>query len=81
MKAKIKNPVFFIFSDDIDWCRQNLKGLERIVFVEGNVHKASFAAGIAYNKFVNSDFADTAYFEPDYGKDFVPGKPTIKGLK
>ncbi len=54
---------------------------KNIVFVEGNVHKASFAAGIAYNKFVNSDFADTAYFEPDYGKDFVPGKPTIKGLK
>ena len=32
-------------------------------------------AKIAYQKFNNKDFEDTAYFEPFYLKDFVAGKP------
>lgn len=31
-------------------------------------------------KFENRDFEDTAYFEPFYLKDFIAGKPKIKGL-
>lgn len=35
IKKKVKNPKFYVFSDDISWCRQNLKGLdENIVFVD-----------------------------------------------
>lgn len=30
---------------------------------------------LALEKFINQDFADTAYFEPFYLKDFVAGKP------
>ena len=36
---------------------------------------------IAQQKFNNSEFVDVAYFEPFYLKDFVPGTPTVKGLK
>ncbi len=33
MKAKIDDPTFFVFSDDIDWCKQNLKFLPEAEFV------------------------------------------------
>jgi len=31
-------------------------------------------------KFNKSDFENVAYFEPFYLKDFVAGKPRVKGL-
>ncbi|TVR40849.1 MAG: tRNA (adenosine(37)-N6)-threonylcarbamoyltransferase complex dimerization subunit type 1 TsaB [Bacteroidia bacterium] len=34
----------------------------------------------ALTKFQQRDFVDTAYFEPFYLKDFVAGKPKVKGL-
>ncbi len=34
----------------------------------------------AHEKFTARDFADVAYFEPFYLKDFVAGKPKVKGL-
>jgi Glycosyl transferase family 11 len=33
---KIEEPVFFIFSDDIDWCKSNLKLQQRHFFVDMN---------------------------------------------
>jgi len=31
-----KDKTFFIFSDDIEWCKENFKHLKNVVFVEGN---------------------------------------------
>lgn len=40
VKEKLTAPHFFLFSDDLDWCRQNLEGMglqpEEVTFVEGN---------------------------------------------
>lgn len=36
LKKKIKNPKFFIFSDDINWCKKNLKLPLNSVFVDIN---------------------------------------------
>ncbi|MDR2906744.1 MAG: tRNA (adenosine(37)-N6)-threonylcarbamoyltransferase complex dimerization subunit type 1 TsaB [Bacteroidales bacterium] len=36
---------------------------------------------IAQNAFENKIFEDVAYFEPFYLKDFIAGKPSVKGLK
>src|SRR6056297_581010 len=33
---KIKNPKYFVFSNDITWCKENLKGNRDIFFVEDN---------------------------------------------
>ncbi len=38
-------------------------------------------AQLATMAFNNNDFVDVAYFEPYYLKNFVPGTPTVKGLK
>jgi tRNA threonylcarbamoyladenosine biosynthesis protein TsaB len=42
---------------------------------------ARYLAGLAYRKYENSEFVDTAYFEPFYLKDFIAGIPKVKGLK
>ena len=33
---KLDNPVFYIFSDDIEWCRKNIKSSDKYFFVEAN---------------------------------------------
>jgi len=54
---------------------------ENVFFLDDQVHRAANACKLAYEKFLKSDFENTAYFEPDYGKEFLPGKPVVKGLK
>lgn len=34
VKSRVKDPVFFIFSDDINWCVKHLNGLENVHFIE-----------------------------------------------
>ena len=41
MRRRARNPVFFLFSDDLLWCRQNKEALgfredDKLVFVDGN---------------------------------------------
>lgn len=43
-------------------------------------HSAANLAGIAEDKYIKKEFEDVAYFEPFYLKDFVAGKPRVKGL-
>jgi tRNA threonylcarbamoyladenosine biosynthesis protein TsaB len=35
---------------------------------------------LAEKEFANGHFADLAYCEPFYLKDFIAGKPRVKGL-
>lgn len=37
MDKKIDNPVYFIFSDDIDWCKKNLFKDDKVFFVNQNM--------------------------------------------
>lgn len=36
INQNVCSPYFFIFSDDIDWAKENLKGIKQIYFVEHN---------------------------------------------
>lgn len=36
IEKKVKNPVFFVFSDDIPWCRHNLKIGDNVYFIDHN---------------------------------------------
>jgi hypothetical protein len=38
IEKQIKTPTYFIFSDDMPWCKQNIKG-DNIVYIEGNDDK------------------------------------------
>ena len=42
---------------------------------------AAFMASLSDQAWHNGDFVDVAYFEPFYLKDFVAGKPHVKGLE
>ncbi len=53
----------------------------RVVFSESNVHSATGMVRLANAKFAAADFEDVAYYEPFYFKEFVPGKPRVKGLE
>lgn len=64
-------------------------GAEKCISVLGNEHFTlleQFHASSLYmmepvnNAWESRDFADTAYFEPFYLKDFIAGKPKVKGL-
>jgi hypothetical protein len=60
IKTKIKNPLFFIFSDDIDWVRANLK-TENCVFVSNpniaEVEELTLMSQCSHNIIANSTFS------------------------
>ncbi|MBU6468011.1 MAG: alpha-1,2-fucosyltransferase, partial [Betaproteobacteria bacterium] len=38
---KIKNPSFFVFSDDINWCKSNFRYLNNVSYIENNENEPS----------------------------------------
>lgn len=62
MKTKITNPVFFVFSDDMAWSREFLKGYSNVEFVElgesvKSIHDMKLMAACKYNIIANSSFS------------------------
>lgn len=58
----------------------NFRGNE-VVFITTGIHSAANMHQPAITRFSAQNFEDTAYFEPFYLKDFIPGKPKVKGLR
>lgn len=60
LKKMVKDPRFFVFSDDIEWCRKNLK-LGEMVFVEDKARQASediyLMQHCLHNMVANSSFS------------------------
>ena len=69
-----KAPVFFIGNGVTKW--KTLCTHPKAIFIEDALPSAIQMGKIAYQKYVENDFEDTAYFEPYYLKDFVAGKST-----
>lgn len=40
----VENPFFFIFSDDIRWCKENIEALENVFFVDDSFYDSKFAS-------------------------------------
>ncbi len=68
------------FGDGSGKCRSVIKSCNAL-FLNDIWPSALGMIAEAEQKFALGDFADTAYFEPFYLKDFVAGKPKVKGLK
>jgi tRNA threonylcarbamoyladenosine biosynthesis protein TsaB len=79
LNETINNKVF-IFGNGADKCKTVLTGRKNIYFSDNIKASASSIAILASEKFKNSEFENTAYFEPYYLKDFIAGKPHVKGL-
>jgi len=73
-KDELKQKVIF-FGDGSDKAKKTIKN-KNASFVANFHPSASFVGMLSYQKFLDSDFEDIAYFEPFYLKDFVAGKKT-----
>ena len=62
-------------------CRPLLENHPNARFVSGFETSAKFMVPLAFERFNSGRFEDLAYFEPFYLKEFVAGKPRVKGLR
>jgi len=70
-----------IFGNGAAKCRE-IYALRSNILFPGSVFPSACSIGqLAYEKFKQADFENTAYFEPFYLKDFIAGKPNVKGLR
>ena len=53
---------------------------KRIIIRDDILPSAKLICPIANKRILNSEFEDMAYFEPLYLKEFIAGKPKLKGL-
>ncbi len=83
IKTKINNPLFFIFSDDIEWVRKNLK-IENCVFISNpkiaETEEMYLMSQCSHNIIANSTFSWWgAYLNQNQGKIVVaPKQWTVK---
>ena len=76
-----QNNHLYLFGDGADKFASLFENDENITVVEKFHCSAAYMAELADKAFKNNDFVDTAYFEPFYLKNFVPGMPKVKGLE
>jgi tRNA threonylcarbamoyladenosine biosynthesis protein TsaB len=69
-----------ICGDGSSKCREILPQADNVVYIDGVFPSAKFMVPIGQRKFSGEEFEDLAYFEPFYLKEFIAGKPRVKGL-
>jgi len=68
------------FGDGASKCISTFESNNNYTFFD-NINLSAFAICVlAESEFKNNNFADVAYCEPFYLKDFIAGKPRVKGL-
>ena len=70
----------WLFGDGAPKLHSLFDGTEQIHIIDDFVPSAAYMATLADQALKVGDFVDVAYFEPFYLKDFVAGKPHVKGL-
>ena len=68
------------FGNGAGKCQEVLAGHENAIFLNDFNLSSSFMSSLAEDAFRQKRFEDVAYFEPFYLKDFIAGKPKVKGL-
>ena len=76
-----KDHHLYLFGDGADKCAELFANDDKITVIKDFHCSAKYMNEIAQRKLDTKDFVDVAYFEPFYLKDFVPGTPSVKGLK
>ena len=60
----------YFFGDGMPKAKSLLEALPNVQFIDGIVPSSTALVQLAYQKYVNQEFADVAYAEPFYLKDF-----------
>lgn len=74
-----KTNTLILAGDGADKCRNLLTG-DGIIYLDNFTASARFMLEPAMKAFNEQRFENVAYFEPFYLKDFIAGKPRVKGL-
>ena len=61
-------------------CKPLLENRGNLLFIDDFQASAKYMISLAERKYSNNTFENIAYFEPFYLKDFIAGKPRVKGL-
>ncbi len=77
----LQEHVVFFGGEGAAKCKPLLENHPNAFFPNGIQASASFMISIAANFFKQQRFENLAYFEPFYLKDFIAGKPRVKGLR
>ncbi len=75
-----EHPVLFA-GTGAEKCKELLSNNPNARFLEGFQASARFMIGGSEKRFAEDRFENLAYFEPYYLKDFIAGKPRVKGLR
>jgi len=70
----------WLFGDGAPKLKQVFESQPNINIVDGFKPSAAYMLNLADKALREHNFVDVAYFEPFYLKDFIAGKPHVKGL-
>ncbi len=76
----LANHILIFAGDGAAKCKPLLTQHPHARFMDDFHASAQFMISLAEKRFQTNQFEDLAYFEPYYLKDFVAGKPKVKGL-
>ncbi len=76
----IEYSTIYITGNGAEKCKPLFVGKNNLVFCDSKT-SAKNMAQIAEKEFQQNNFADLAYCEPFYLKDYIAGKPNVKGLR
>ena len=76
----VSNRRLWLFGDGAPKLKDLFKDSPQIQIVEDFAPSAAYMATLSDQALKAGDFVDVAYFEPYYLKDFIAGKPHVKGL-
>ena len=75
-----KNHRLWLFGDGAPKLSKLFENQTNINIIDGFKPSAAFMKTLAEQALQQQQFVDVAYFEPFYLKDFIAGKPHVKGL-
>ena len=75
-----KNHHLWLFGDGAPKLKQLFENQPNITIIDGFKPSAAYMLPLADKALRKQRFVDVAYFEPFYLKDFIAGKPHVKGL-
>ena len=75
-----KDHRLWLFGDGAPKLSKLFENQQNINIIEGFKSSASYMRTLAEQALQKQQFVDVAYFEPFYLKDFIAGKPHVKGL-
>lgn len=70
--------IIYFFGDGAAKCEEILSQNLNARIIDDFNNSAAFLSKSAFDKYIQKDFEDVAYFEPYYLKDFIAGKKSIE---